>query len=230
MQLNCIIVDDEPPAIRVLENHITRTPALHCLATFTNTIEALHFLQRSTVDVILLDIQMPHLSGLQLARLTEGPTRIIFTTAYPEYALQGFEYNAADYLLKPISFERFCQAIGKLQMPQTSPPAPRYLFVKTDGKNKYIKVDLAALQYIEGLSNYVILHCGDQKITTYSTLKNLEAQLPSGDFIRVHKSYIVAFAHIRATDNHRIQLPKQEIPIGEVYREAFFKAIGGMFY
>lgn len=228
MPHKCIIVDDEPPAIRVLESHIAKTPSLVCAATFTDPVQALAYLGSNPVALAFLDIQMPHLTGLQLSRLIEGPAKIVFTTAYPDYALQGFDLNASDYLLKPISFERFCQAVNKLQLQSSSPaPAPEHLFVKTDGKNKYVKVLLSDIQYIEGLSNYVIIHCTQQKVTTYSTLKNLEESLPTGHFIRVHKSFIAAFAHISSTDNHSLVVNNREIPIGASYREAFFRAIEG---
>ena len=227
-QHKCIIVDDEPPAIRVIESHIAKTPSLVCAATFTDPVQALAYLGNNPVALAFLDIQMPHLTGLQLSRLIEGPTKIVFTTAYPDYALQGFDLNASDYLLKPISFERFCQAVNKLQLQPCPAPAPEHLFVKTDGKNKYVKVLLSDIQYIEGLSNYVIIHGAQQKITTYSTLKNLEDSLPPSHFIRVHKSFIAAFAHISSTDNHSLFINKREIPIGASYREAFFKAIEGM--
>lgn len=227
-QHKCIIVDDEPPAIRVLESHIAKTPSLDCVATFTDPVRALAYLGSDPVALAFIDIQMPLLTGLQLSRLIEGPTKIVFTTAYPDYALQGFDLNASDYLLKPISFERFCQAVNKLQLhPSPAASVPDHLFVKTDGKNKYVKVLLHDIQYIEGLSNYVIIHCTQQKITTYTTLKNLEDSLPAGHFIRVHKSFIAAFAHISSTDNYSLVVNKREIPIGASYREAFFRAIEG---
>lgn len=163
MNFKCIIVDDEPPATRILENYIGKVNFLEKVGVFNDSLKALQFLNTQTVDVIFLDIQMPQLTGLQISRIISKDIKVIFTTAYPDFALEGFELNAIDYLLKPISFERFYQAVSKLNSepktvvePQNS--VPDFLFIKTDGKNKFQKLFLKDILYVESLQNYVCIH------------------------------------------------------------------------
>ncbi|GAA3734064.1 LytTR family DNA-binding domain-containing protein [Flavobacterium ginsengisoli] len=232
MAFKCIIVDDEPPATRILENYIGKVNFLEKVGVFNDSLKALEFLNSQSVDVIFLDIQMPQLTGLQLSRIISKNIKVIFTTAYPDFALEGFELNAVDYLLKPIAFERFYQAVSKLnseskiELSSTSNSnAPDFLFIKTDGKNKFQKVFLNDVLYVESLQNYVCIHTVKQQIITHSSLKNVIESLPEKDFIQIHKSYVVSLKHIESTDNFSVFVNGKELPIGATYKDAFFDEI-----
>jgi len=229
MKLTCIIVDDEPPAVRLLEKYAERIPFLENVGTFTDSLKALEFLNTNKVDVVFLDIQMPQLTGLQLSRIVSPGVKVIFTTAYADFAVEGFDLNATDYLLKPIPFERFYQAASKLQAPalkkETEQPAPAgFLFLKTDGKNKFAKVFTDDIFYVEALQNYICIHTSKGMIITHSTLKNLLDQLPS-TFVQIHRSYAVQVKHIDTTDNFSVIINGKDLPIGATYKDAFFKRI-----
>lgn len=230
MAFKCIIVDDEPPATRILENYIGKVNFLEKAGVFNDSLKALEFLNTHTVDVIFLDIQMPQLTGLQLSRIISKNIKVIFTTAYPDFALEGFELNAVDYLLKPISFERFYQAVSKLNTePKTivsnQSNLPDFLFIKTDGKNKFQKIFLRDILYVESLQNYVCIHTGKQQIITHSSLKNVIESLPENEFIQTHKSYVVSLKHIESTDNFSVFINGKELPIGATFKDAFFDKI-----
>ncbi|WP_343586313.1 LytTR family DNA-binding domain-containing protein [Flavobacterium sp.] len=232
MAFKCIIVDDEPPATRILENYIGKVNFLEKVGVFNDSLKALEFLNSQSVDVIFLDIQMPQLTGLQLSRIISKNIKVIFTTAYPDFALEGFELNAVDYLLKPIAFERFYQAVSKLnseskiELSSTSNSStPDFLFIKTDGKNKFQKVFLNDVLYVESLQNYVCIHTVKQQIITHSSLKNVIESLPEKDFIQIHKSYVVSLKHIESTDNFSVFVNGKELPIGATYKDAFFDEI-----
>lgn len=227
MKLKCIIVDDEPPAIRLLEGYVAKTAVLEKIAVFSDSVKALEFLNNNAVDVIFLDIQMPQLTGLQLSKIISKNINIIFTTAYPNFALEGFELNAKDYLLKPIAFERFCQAVSKLTVvteAEQKPATPEFLFIKTDGKNKFAKVIIREINYIESLQNYVCIHTGTEQVMTYTSLKNILSSLPA-DFVQIHKSYIVSLKQICSTDNFSVFIGDKELPIGNTYKNSFFERI-----
>ncbi len=231
MKLTCIIVDDEPPAIRLLEKYVERIPVLEKLGVFSDSLKALEFLNSNSVDVIFLDIQMPQLTGLQLSRIIGTNTKVIFTTAYPDFALEGFDLKATDYLLKPIAFERFYKAVSKLTpesntVAAQSAPAADYIFIKTDGKNKFAKIFLNDILYVEALQNYVSIHTGNGAVITHSSLKNILDLLPAYDFIQIHRSYAVAVKHIDTTDSFSVFIKEKELPLGSTYKEAFFKRIG----
>jgi DNA-binding LytR/AlgR family response regulator len=229
MKFKCIIVDDEPPAIRILENYIGKVSFLEKVGVFNDSLKALEFLNTETVDVVFLDIQMPQLTGLQISRIISKDIKVIFTTAYPDFALEGFELNAIDYLLKPIAFERFYQAVSKLNSESktvmTYNTAPDFLFIKTDGKNKFQKIFLSDILYVESLQNYVCIHTKQQQIITHSSLKNVVESLPSADFIQIHKSYVISLKHIESTDNFSVFINEKELPIGTTFKEAFFDRI-----
>lgn len=229
MALKCIIVDDEPPATRILENYIDKVNFLEKTGVFNDSLKTLEFLNTQTVDVIFLDIQMPQLTGLQISRIISKDIKVIFTTAYPDFALEGFELNAVDYLLKPISFERFYQAVSKLNsepkkviLPNT---LPDFLFIKTDGKNKFQKIFLSDILYVESLQNYVCIHTSKQQIITHSSLKNVIESLPENNFIQIQKSYVVSLQNIESTDNFSVYINGKELPIGAAYKDAFFDKI-----
>lgn len=230
MVFKCIIVDDEPPATRILENYIGKVNFLEKVGVFNDSLKALEFLNTQSVNVIFLDIQMPQLTGLQISRIISKDIKVIFTTAYPDFALEGFELNAVDYLLKPISFERFYQAVSKLNsesktIVSNQSNTPDFLFIKTDGKNKFQKVFLIDILYVESLQNYVCIHTVKQQIITHSSLKNVLESLPENDFIQIHKSHIISFKHIESTDNFSVFINGKELPIGATFKDAFFDKI-----
>lgn len=231
MAFKCIIVDDEPPATRIVENYIGKVNFLEKVGVFNDSLKALEFLNTQQVDVIFLDIQMPQLTGLQISKIISKDIKVIFTTAYPDFALEGFDLNAVDYLLKPIAFERFYQAVSKLNSePKTevgsnNNAGPDFLFIKTDGKNKFQKVFLNDILYVESLQNYVCIHISKQQIITHSSLKNVVESLPSTDFIQIHKSYVISLQHIESTDNFSVFVNGKELPIGATFKDSFFDKI-----
>lgn len=228
--MNCIIIDDEPLAREILETYIKQIPFVTLCASCSNAYEASEAMQTNQIDLLFLDIQMPGINGLSFAQtLTQKPL-IIFTTAYAEYALQGFEVQAVDYLLKPISPERFLQAVTKAhelfilhQQPHTI-PSTEFMFVKSEYQT--IKINFADITYIEGLKDYVKIYCGKKMIVTLLNIKNVYEKLPKHLFIRVHKSYIVSVGAIEKIDRQRIIIGNTYIPIGEMYKEDFERKMG----
>jgi len=229
---NCLIADDEPPAIRLLENYIKKVSFLACVGSTSNSIEALSMINKGGIDLAFLDIQMPELTGIQLSRIIQGETKVIFTTAYPQFALESYELNAVDYLLKPFEFDRFYAAVNKLNENGNSTEIKKenggLLFVKTDGKNNYEKISLEEIQFIESMKNYVMIHLKEKKIITYNTLKYIESQLSGESFVKTHKSFIVSLKHIDRTDSFSIYIGDHDIPIGETYKQEFFDTIKKM--
>lgn len=230
MKFKCIIVDDEPPATRVLKSYVEKVSFLEEVGIFNDSLKALEFLNSNKVDLIFLDIQMPQLTGLQLSRIISKDVKVIFTTAYPDFALEGFELNAIDYLLKPISFERFYQAVSKLKSEpraeiSSNNNSSDFIFVKTDGKNKFQKLFLDEILYVESLQNYVCIHTLKQQIITHSSLKNVIESLPEKDFIQIHKSYVIALKQIESTDSFLVFINAKELPIGATFKDAFFERI-----
>jgi two-component system LytT family response regulator len=227
----CIIVDDEPPAIRVIEKFISQLKGLELIASSSNALEGLELIQQNTPDIVFLDIQMPDLTGIQLSKLIDPNVNIIFTTAYPQFAVEGFELNAVDYLLKPIAFPRFIEAVEKVKKKKTSVKETsnlnneEYFFVKTDGKNKFRKVKLSDILFAESIKNYVIIHTETEQLVTYNTLKNIQESLPQTKFIKIHKSYIVALDKVEKTDNYEVWINGKDLPLGDTYRSEFFKRI-----
>lgn len=241
--IRCIAVDDEAYATRIIADHIAKIPFLELVGTTTSAIEALSLIQQGGIDLVFMDIQMPDLTGIQFLKLLGGKCKVILTTAYPEYALEGYELDVLDYLLKPIAFDRFYKAANKaltqlapaaiqvinpvnLQSNnQTIAPNADYMFIKGESKNKFLKVDYNDILYIEGLKNYVSLYTTAQRMVTYQTLRDLESQLPQPPFYRVHKSYIISIDKIRLIDGNQVYIAEQAIPIGETYRDDFFRLI-----
>lgn len=228
-RLRCLIVDDEPPAIRLLENYISKVSFLEKVESTTSALKALQIIESQTIDVVFLDIQMPELSGIQLSKIIKEKTNIIFTTAYPQFAIESYDLNAIDYLLKPFEFERFYEAVLKVKKNITpievTVDTDSFLFVKTDGKNNYEKVYRNEICYIEGLKNYVAVHLLDKMIITYNTLKHIEEALGNDHFVKVHKSYIVAIKHIIKTDSLSVYIKEETLPIGDTYKKHFFEKI-----
>lgn len=232
--LTCIIVDDEPPAIRLLQKYTEQLQGIECIATCTRAVEALALIELHKPDVVFLDIQMPDLTGIQLSAIIKDKVKIVFTTAYPQFAVEGFEMNAVDYLLKPIPFNRFIAAVEKLRKQNAEPAAVKlpadsttdeYFFVKTDGKNRYQRIEVKDIYYIESIRNYIVLHTGTGQVVTYNTLKYFEENLPGNQFIKTHKSFIVAIGKIEKTDNNEVWVSGKCLPLGDTYRADFFERI-----
>ena len=229
-ELKCIIIDDEPAAIRLLERFVSDIPFLALQETFTKPLEALAFLEAHPVDLVFLDVQMPQVTGIQLSKIIKPETQIIFTTAYSEFALESYEVTAVDYLLKPIAFERFYKAALKAQSKfsiseKQSKTTNDYIFIKTDGKHNFNKVFLDNILCIEGLKNYVSIQLKNEQIITYSTLKHLSERLPKSQFIQIHKSHIIALSHIHKIDNDSVWIGSKQLPIGNTFRKKFFETI-----
>jgi DNA-binding LytR/AlgR family response regulator len=239
-------VDDEAYASSLLKAYIEKIPFLQFAGSTTSPIEALGWVSEGRADLVFLDIQMPELTGLQFLKLCGNKCKIILTTAYPEYALEGYEHDVVDYLLKPIAFDRFLKAAQKAQavlaagssflppvitLPQpvlANAPVPaqqEYMFVKGESKNKFLRINYADIQFIEGLKNYVSLYLPQQRVVTYQTLRDLEEQLPQPPFYRVHKSYIISIDKVSMVDGNTLYIQDKSIPIGETYREGFFKLV-----
>ena len=228
MKYKCYIVDDEPLAIDVIENHLSKLNQFDIYGTSTDSVEAFNQLKLLQPDLLFLDIEMPDLTGLELIESIEHPPQIIITTAYRDYAVEGFEHNVLDYLVKPIPFQRFLKSIDKfLQQKNASikeaSETPAHFFVQADRKT--VKIDFEAILYIEGLKDYSRIHLTDQKIMTKVSIGNLYELLPSKQFLRVHKSFIVAKNKITAFTAQDIEIGAIEIPIGRVYKEAFLKNV-----
>lgn len=229
MTLRCALADDEFLATQLLTEYIRKTPDLELAGTFHNPVELLAFLQHETVDVLFLDIQMPDLTGLDVIRLLKQKPAIVLTTAYAEYAVQSYELDVADYLLKPITFERFFKSILKIReqlnrqmtafkVPEnTLQPEKKHLWIKADYKT--IKIPYEDILYIEGLKEYVQIHTKSQKYITLAALKQLEESLSDGHFARIHKSYIAGLDHVTAVVGNQLEIRKSLLPIGANYKE-----------
>ncbi|SHN17213.1 LytR/AlgR family response regulator transcription factor [Mucilaginibacter sp. OK098] len=239
--IRCLIVDDEPLALHILEDYISKIPFLQLVKATTNPIEALTLVQEKLVDLVFLDVQMPELTGIQFLRIANGKAKVILTTAYPQYALEGYELDVIDYLLKPIAFDRFFKSVQKAQAvlqpaaaPVQSEPAPQqkqqdllsdFIFVKTE--HKIQKVYLNNILFIEGLKDYISIFTPAERIITLQNMKKMEDALPEKHFIRVHKSYIVSINKIDSIERSRIFIGDKVIPVGDTYREEFFKIVDG---
>jgi DNA-binding LytR/AlgR family response regulator len=231
--IKAIIVDDEPLALDVLETYIAQLPELELVARCENALEAREVLKEHDVDLMFLDINMPQLTGIDFVKTLSVKPNFIFTTAHPYYAVEGFELNAIDYLMKPIPLERFMKAVNKvinMQLGETSAPEKKkenFIFVKAD--KKLIKVNFDDILYIEGLKDYVIIRQKEGRVITLHTMKSLEAKLPDHIFKRIHRSYIVNIGAINAIVGNMIELKEKSqvkhIPIGKNYREELLKVI-----
>jgi two-component system, LytTR family, response regulator len=234
MTIRCLAVDDEPLALDILESYISKLPFLHLVKTCSSATEAMQVLQEEQVDLMFLDIEMPELTGIQFLNILKHHPLIIFTTAYTDYALEGFNQDAVDYLLKPIPFDRFVKAVnkaqerlqrnGKTSKTPAAAPAPAehdFMFVKADYKT--IRVDFKDILWIEGLKDYIIIQTKDQKIITLLSMNKMMEKLPDSKFLRVHRSFIVALQKIDSIEKSRIRIGAKEIPIGEVYKDHFLR-------
>jgi two-component system LytT family response regulator len=232
VSISCLIVDDEPLARSLLTDYVKKVPYLNLLDASSSPLAAIEILRSTPVDLLFLDIQMPEITGISLLKALQKKPLVILTTAYSEYALEGYELDVIDYLLKPITFERFLRAVEKVNQRLTAPPAPApvfknipdatvqpFVFVK-DG-TKLVKVRWDDILYVEGLKDYVTIHTRTQKIVTLQRLKSLEEQLPPDKFIRIHHSYIVAVDAIDVIHKGEVQIGSVTIPVSDTYRKSF---------
>jgi DNA-binding LytR/AlgR family response regulator len=235
--MRCLIIDDEPLAVELLEDFVSKVSALKLVATCSNAIEASTILQMNEVDLIFTDIEMPDFSGVEFIKSLDVKPLFIFTTAYSHYAVEGFNLNAVDYLVKPIPFHRFLKAVNRaqelflLKKEETkskvqSTDSPNFIFVKSDYEN--IKLNFDDIKYFEGLKDYIkIFSTSHKPILTLSNFKKIEEKLPSDVFIRVHRSYIVSLKYINSVQRNRILIDGVRIPIGQNYKDEFIRRIGG---
>ena len=229
--INCIIVDDEQHAIDVLVRYKSQTPHLHLAGSTTNPIEALQMVGTGKVDLVFLDIQMPELTGIDFIKAINGKVKVILTTAYSEFALEGFDLDVVDYLLKPIRLPRFLAAVQKavkeLGEAEKVTAEGDYIFVKTEAKGKLLKINLDEIDYVEGMKNYVAIHRGGQKTLVYTSMKELEEHLPRRQFIRVHKSFIIPIARVTGIEGNLLRLKNvaAEIQIGDNYKADLMEII-----
>jgi DNA-binding LytR/AlgR family response regulator len=225
--IDAIAIDDEPLAHKVLESFCAQTDFISLRKTFTKPNEALKYLRKFPADLLFVDIHMPGITGLNLVRALEQNTMVIFTTAFSEYGAVSYELNAVDYLLKPISLKRFTQAVNKAKeyfdfVKRKEGTADKYLFIRAEWS--LMKIALADIRYVEGLADYLKIHLHDGKtVVARMPMKDLLARLPSDDFIRVHRSFILPFSKIESVKGSTISIAGQQIPIGKTYVEEFFK-------
>lgn len=228
-KIHCLVIDDEPLAREILKQHIAGVEVLELEGTCSNAVEAISFLKEHPVDLMFLDIQMPQLLGTNFLRTLKNPPKVIFTTAYRKYAIEGFELDAVDYILKPISFERFLKAVNKvLQMDfntadtaspikeQLTDPVNSFLYFRVD--RKMVKVFYRDILFIEALKDYIKIVTASKTIVTKYVLSTLEEMLPSTEFLRIHKSYIISINKIDSYNADSIQVAKHELPIGRLYK------------
>jgi DNA-binding LytR/AlgR family response regulator len=221
--IKAIAVDDEPPALEILENYCRRTEKVELMKVFTSTSRALEYLEQFSADLIFLDINMPSISGLEFAKRIPQQSMVIFTTSYTEYAVESYSLNAVDYLLKPYTFARFQQAIEKAEAVQRLQQNERqqYLILRVD--YSLIRIALPDILFIEGLDNYLKVHVRNQSpIVVRMTMKALQEKLPDNEFVRVHRSYIVAISKISSIRNKMILVGEEEIPLGTSHEKAFY--------
>ncbi len=234
-KIPCIIVDDEPMAREILENHLEKIDAIEVVASCKSAIEAFNIISTQKIDLIFLDINMPEISGLSFAKSINKNIKIIFTTAYREYAIDGFDLQAVDYLLKPISFERLLQGVNKylnenqqlpvLETQEIEQDKCESFFVRSE--RKMIKINFSEILFIESLADYIKIHLVDKNVVTRETISSIEAKLPQKDFLRVHRSFIVAINAIDSFTAELVEMGKKQIPISRSYKDGVLKRLEG---
>ncbi|MEI9918434.1 MAG: LytTR family DNA-binding domain-containing protein [Bacteroidota bacterium] len=223
-KLNCIIVDDEPVARKILEEFTGQVPYLDLQGKFESAMKAEEFLRSNKPDLIFLDIEMPKVSGLEMLKRFNVESMVILTTAFPQYALDGYEFDIVDYLLKPFALHRFLKAVQKakdfaaLKTRSDNQPAPSYIFIKSEKRIE--KVELQEILYAEVLGNYVTIVTERKKIIAYLTMKSLENQLPGSEFIKIHQSFLVSRSHIDSVEGNELKVGSKLLPISRNYRES----------
>jgi two-component system LytT family response regulator len=231
LKLKCIIVEDEPLARSLITEYVKKVPHLELLDAFSNPLAAMECIHKNAIDILFLDIQMPEITGITLLKTLQRKPLVILTTAYSEYALESYDFDVLDYLLKPITFERFLKAVDKASqrlmvtqsqsLPNTTVPEAAQPFVFVKDGTKLIKVRFDDILYVEGLKDYVTIHTRQQKIVSLQRLKSLEEQLPANKFIRIHHSFIVALAAIDSIHKGEVQVGNAYLPISDSYKKTF---------
>jgi DNA-binding LytR/AlgR family response regulator len=240
MKIKCIVIDDERLAREYIKNYISKIPELELIGDFNSPLKATELIKKGEVDLLFIDIQMPDITGVDFVRSLSHKPEVIFTTAYQEYALEGFNLSAIDYLLKPFSFERFFQAVNKVidkmesktasnelstqEIPAQTSFAETYLTIRAD--RKFYKINFNDIKYIEGQKAYVTFHTNKKRITALASLKELEDALPSKQFIRIHKSYIVAINEIQTLEGNLIEIDEVKLPVGKIYKDDVLSVFG----
>jgi DNA-binding LytR/AlgR family response regulator len=225
-KIKCLIVDDEPPALLLMEKYITAVPLLHLAGKCGNAVDAMSMLQQQAIDLIFLDIQMPEILGTDFIRTLVSPPRVVFTTAFRKFAVEGFELDAVDYLLKPISFERFLKAVNKvmkLNLPLGQALEPAFLYLRSDRKN--IRIRLDEILFIESLKDYVKIVTKDRSIISKQSISAIEETLPKEAFLRIHRSVIVSLSKVDSFTAGLIQIGKYELPVSRSYRHEVEKVL-----
>jgi DNA-binding LytR/AlgR family response regulator len=231
--IRCIIIEDERLAQEVIINHLQRSGRFDLIGTFRNAPEAKEALERESVDLIFLDIQLPGMTGLNFLRSLVNPPLVVFTTSYPEYALESYEFNVIDYLLKPVSYERFSKTIDKIidgkifKTPNAELKTVNrdHIFIRSEGK--FFRIGYSDILYIEGMKDYLKIHTTEHFIVTHQTMIDMENILPVNKFIRIHKSFIVSIAHIKAVFGNSVDMGKTQLPIGLNYKERIMSFVTG---
>jgi DNA-binding LytR/AlgR family response regulator len=231
--IRCIIIEDERLAQDVIKNHVQRSGRFDLIGTYRNAPEAKEALERETVDLIFLDIQLPGMTGLNFLRSLSNPPLVVFTTSYPEYALESYEFNVIDYLLKPVSYERFSKTIDKIidgkifkaSGIELKTVNRDHIFIRSEGK--FFRIPFSDIIYIEGMKDYLKIHTTEHVIVTHQTMIDLENILPRNHFIRIHKSYIVSVTHIKAVFGNSVDVGQTQLPIGLNYKERIMSFVTG---
>ena len=231
--IKCVIIDDEQPAINVIQNYIRRMENLELVGTATDPFAGVDLIRRSKADVVFLDIQMDEMTGIEVMNLLDPSVQVIFCTAFSEFAVESYELNAVDYLVKPIAFSRFVKAVKRIksndkqEQPANDSIADDYIFVKAEQKGKMVRINFDEIDFIEGQNNYIAIHSGNKKTLIYATMKELEGYLAPSRFIRVHKSFIVASSKIVQVENNTIFLKNQtvKIPLSKTYKDFFLEKV-----
>lgn len=232
--IRCVIIDDEQPAINVIEKYIKRIGQLQLVGTATNPLTGLELIKNTAADVVFLDIQMDEMTGIELMNILDPSMQVILCTAYSEFAVESYELNAVDYLMKPISFDRFAKAVKKIKPNDNTDISASlnnipndYFFVKAETKGKMIRINLDEIDFIEAKNNYIAIHNGEHTTLVYSTMKEIENYLSPALFLRIHKSFIIALAKIARIENNTVKLKNQKIkiPIGPNYKSDFLNKI-----
>lgn len=238
--IRCFVIDDEPHAVSKMEQFVNQTPFLQLVSSYTNALDALSQIKTQKIDLVFLDIHMPEVSGMDVLKMIGKEVMVILTTGYSEYAIEGFEYNAIDYLLKPITYVRFLKSAQKalerynaITHANISQQTEKdYVFIKGEHKGKQIKIDYQSIDYVEGLKNYVAFHCGTDKHTVVMNMKDVEGLLPAKLFVRIHNSYIISLRKIIVIEGNQVIVSNQGngrviIPIGPTFKANFLDQIGG---
>ncbi len=231
-KLRCLLVDDEPPALEILRSYVESTPMLEIAGECNHAIAAFEFLQENRVDLLFLDINMPKLSGTDFVKALKNPPKIIFTTAHKDYAIDGFEIGAVDYLLKPFSLERFWKAVQRATSPEEVASQnnsaiinDRFLYFRAD--RKMVKVMVDDILYVESLKDYVKIFLTGKQIITKQTISSVEEMLPEETFVRIHRSFIASKNKIESYNQNSVFIGKNELPVGPLYRHAFLQSVAG---